>query len=430
MPLTVHPRPSKGKERVLLRARAVLPVSQPAISDGAVLISGKRIAAVGRWRDMRADWRNPTLDLGDVALMPGLVNAHCHLDYTNMAGQFPPPKVFSDWLKVITSTKSGWSYSDYAESWLNGARMLASSGTTTVADIEALPELLPEVWESTPLRVLSLLEMTGIRSRRQPRAILQEAVERIESLGHPRGEIGLSPHAPYSTLPELLRLSAQTARRRKWRLAIHVAESALEFEMFARGAGEMFDWLKRSERDMSDCGLGSPVQHLERCGALGENLLAIHVNYLAPNDAALLSKRKVNVVHCPRSHAYFRHEPFPMRQLSKAGVNICIGTDSLASVYKVRKERVGLNMFDEMREMAAAQSWLRPRKLVEMATINGARALGMQGQIGQLSPRLFADIVAIPFAGKIGDIYEAVLHHKGNVAASMIDGEWAIAPRQ
>jgi aminodeoxyfutalosine deaminase len=427
MPSPVNPA-SNLKARVLLRARVVLPVCQAPICDGAVLISGNRIAAVRRWRDLTASQQNPTLDLGDVALLPGLVNAHCHLDYTNMVGQFPPPKVFTDWLKVITSTKSQWSYSDYAESWLDGARMLARTGTTTVADIEALPDLLPEVWESTPLRVLSFLEMTGIRSRRQPRAILQEAVAHIDSLGRSGCWAGLSPHAPYSTLPELLRLSAATARRRNWRLTTHVAESRQEFEMFANCRGEMFDWLERSERDMSDCGRGSPVQHLERCGALGENLLAVHVNYLGAKDATLLGKREVNVVHCPRSHSYFHHEPFPLRELTKARINICIGTDSLASVYKARRAPVELNMFDEMRELAARQASLRPREILEMATLNGARALGMKRQIGQLSPGSFADLIAVPFAGKTADIYEVLLHHKGNVAASMIDGKWAIAP--
>jgi len=148
--------------------------------------------------------------------MPGLINAHCHLDYTDMAGQFPPPKVFSDWLKLITEAKAGWDYSDYAQSWLNGARMLVRTGTTSVADIEAVPQLLPEVWGATPLRVFSFLEMIGIRGHRRPPVIVQEAVERIDSLKGYRGLPGLSPHAPYSTLPELLRLSAQTARRRNW----------------------------------------------------------------------------------------------------------------------------------------------------------------------------------------------------------------------
>jgi cytosine/adenosine deaminase-related metal-dependent hydrolase len=428
MTASFNPRLSTINSQLLLRARVVLPVSKPPIREGAVLVAGKRIAAIGRWRDLSAHSRRKAVDLGEAVLMPGLVNAHCHLDYTDMAGQLPPLKVFSDWLKLITATKAGWSYSDYAQSWLNGGRMLVRTGTTSVADIEAVPELLPKVWGGTPLRVFSFLEMIGIRGHRQPRAIVQEAVERINALKGFRGRPGLSPHAPYSTVPELLRLSAQTARRRQWRLTTHVAESRMEFEMFARGRGEMFDWLQRSGREMSDCGLGSPVQHLERCGALSERLLAAHANYLAKQDAALLARRKVHVVHCPRCHFYFHHDPFPLRRLARAGVNVCLGTDSLASVYKPRWQSVELSLFEEMRMLSRNEPSLSAREIVRMATLNGARALGMDGQIGELAKGAFADLVVLPFAGKTADIYDAVLHHQGDVAASMIDGRWAIAP--
>jgi aminodeoxyfutalosine deaminase len=413
---------------ILLRARIVLPLSQPAIQDGAVLISGRRIAALGRWRDLRSGPHQRTLDLGEVALMPGLVNAHCHLDYTDMAGQFPPPRVFTDWLKLIATAKNLWSLSDYARSWRNGAQMLVRTGTTTVADIEAMPRLLPKAWDSTPLRVYSFLEMIGLTNRRRPEAILQETVDKIDSLDGLAGRPGLSPHAPYTTLPELLRLNAEAAKRRGWRISTHLAESAIEFEMFRHGRGEMFDWLRRSGRDMSDCGLGSPVQHLERCGMLGENLLAAHVNYLARSDAALLGRRNVSVVHCPRCHAYFRQGPFALRRMAEAGVNICLGTDSLASVFKRRRETVELNMFEEMRALAAREPSLSAKSILRMATLNGARALGLQGRIGQISSKAFADIIAIPFAEKTGGIYDAVLQHTGNVQASMIGGKWAISP--
>src|SRR5678815_1455872 len=168
------------REPVILRARLILPISKPPITNGAIVISGERIAAVGHWRSVSKNFSGNVLDLGEIALLPGLINAHCHLDYTTMAGQFPAPRLFSDWLKLITTSKSQFSYSEYAESWLKGAKMLLRNGTTTVADVESVPELLPEVLEATPLRVISFLEMTGIRSRRQPRAILQESVKHIE----------------------------------------------------------------------------------------------------------------------------------------------------------------------------------------------------------------------------------------------------------
>src|ERR1017187_5641593 len=280
---------------MILRARVVLPVSQPPIENGALLISGNRIGRVGRWEDL-SPASEKIFDLGGVVLLPGLVNAHCHLDYTGMAGLIPPQKSFTDWIKLMLAAKAGWSYSEFAESWLCGARMLVSTGTTTVGDIEAVPELLPEVWSATPLRVISFLEMTGVKGRREPGAILYEAVEKFESLSHTRCRAGLSPHAPYSTLPELLRLTAEVARRKNLPVTIHIAESGQEFEMFTRACGDMADLLRKSERDMTDCGLGSPVQHVERAGAL-ENLLAVHMNYLGETDAALLKKRNVSVAH-------------------------------------------------------------------------------------------------------------------------------------
>ena len=417
---------------MILRARIVAPVSQPPVENGAVIVSGNRIRAVGLWRDFShrssPATRHEVVDLGEVLLLPGLVNAHCHLDYTDMAGLLPPPKTFTDWIHLMISAKAQWGYAEYAQSWLNGARMLVQTGTTTVADIEVVPDLLPEVWDATPLRIFSFLEITGIRARREPRVVLREAVEKIESLAHPRCRASLSPHAPYSTRPELLRLSAREARKKKLPITTHAAESAQEFEMFVHARGALHTWLKRNERDMSDCGLGSPVEHLARNGVLGENLLAVHANYLGPKDAALLAGRKASVVHCPRSHFYFKHRPFPLAKLLKAGVNVCLGTDSLATVYKTPREKPELNMFEEMRGFAAAHPGLSPKKILPMATVNGARALGLAGRIGELSRKAFADLIAIPFEGKSSDVVDATINFSGHVRASMIGGQWAIAP--
>jgi len=414
---------------MILRARTILPISRPPIENGALLVAGNRIRVVGPWPDLKSETGEEVFDLGEVILLPGLVNAHCHLDYTDMGGELPPPQSFTDWIPLITAAKTAWSYSDYAHSWLRGAHMLLRNGTTTVADIEAMPDLLPEVWDATPLRVVSFLEMTGIRARRQPNEILREAVEKIDSLPHARCSAALSPHAPYSTLPELLRNSAKLARKRRWPLCAHVAESEDEFEMFAHARGRMFDWLQRNQRDNSDCGLGSPVEHLARNKVLGKNLIAVHANLLARGDAALLGKYRVNVVHCPRSHAYFRHPPFMRERLVNAGVNLCLGTDSLATVRKVGKQKPELNLFEEMRTLAVADKTVSPERILTMATINGARALGMKGQIGELLENALADLIVIPAGEKDGDSYETVLAHTDSVSASMIDGRWVIPPR-
>jgi cytosine/adenosine deaminase-related metal-dependent hydrolase len=368
------------------------------------------------------------IDLGEVALLPGLINAHCHLDYTDMAGLLPPLRSFSAWIKAITALKGSWTDADFARSWRKGADMLLRHGTTSVGDIEAVPALLPGVWEGTPLRVFSFLEMTGVRSRRRPRLILEQALATARACRHGRCRVWLSPHAPYSTTPELLERSARAARRRHWPLTTHVAESEEEFAMFTRARGPMFDWLRRNERDMSDCGRESPVRRLERLGVLGRRLLAIHVNYLGPGDAALLARRGVHVVHCPRSHAYFRHEAFPHEELLRARVNLCLGTDSLATVLKRRRERVELDLFAEMQALADEVPGLWPGALLRMVTVNPAAALGLKGRAGELRVGAWADLVAVPFTGPVRRVEEAVVQNTAPVVASIIAGRWACPP--
>ncbi|HEY4417072.1 MAG TPA: amidohydrolase family protein [Verrucomicrobiae bacterium] len=413
---------------MILRARLILPITAPPIEDGAVLITGNKIRAIAPFRDFRRLYNEKIHNLGDAILLPGLVNAHCHLDYTDMAGMLPPPKTFTDWIGSITAAKTGWSYSDYARSWLHGAHQLLKTGTTTVADIEAMPDLLPEVWDATPLRIFSFFEMTGILARRQPKEILSEAVAKIDSLKHPRHRAMLSPHAPYSTLPELLKLTAAAARKRNWRISTHIAESEQEFEMFQNARGRMHDWLARNGRNCTDCGRGSPVAHLARNKLLGENVIAVHVNYLGRGDATLLAKNKTHVVHCPQSHEYFKHKKFERERLAKAGVNLCLGTDSLATTRKTGKQKPDLNMFAEMRSLAAHDPSVASDEILRMATVNGARALGLAGKIGELSKNAFADVIAIPFAGKTSSATDAVLAHSGRVTASLIGGQWAIPP--
>lgn len=410
---------------MLLRARIVLPVCAPPIDDGAVLVVGERVARVGRWEELRHSAGGEVIDLGQAVLLPGLINAHCHLDYTDMAGLLSPAKHFSDWIKAIVSLKATWSYTDYANSWLHGAKMLLHSGVTTVVNIEAIPELLPDVTPSTPLRVISCLELLSLRNRHDALQLVNAAEQRLNPL--PAEAVGLSPHAPYSTSPELLQAAALVARQRGWLFTTHVSESADEFEMFQQASGPMFDWLK-PQRDMSDCDGRSPVDHLFQTRALGRNCLAVHVNYLAVGDAVLLAQSRSSVVHCPRSHAFFQHQSFPLAALTDAGVNLCLGTDSMATMLKSRTEPMALNLFSEMQVLANTFPALRSQSIVEMVTLNAAKALGRAHELGCLAPGACADLIALPLPRHARDPYDAVLDHGGEVQASMIRGVWAIAP--
>jgi cytosine/adenosine deaminase-related metal-dependent hydrolase len=399
----------------------------PAIEDGAVAVVGNQIAAVGKYAALKSEFSGVTIDLGESVVLPGLVNAHCHLDYTDMTG-LPAPRYFSDWIAGLVALKAGASYTEYAAAWLRGAAMLESSGTTTVADIEAVPELIPEVWSSTRLRVVSFLEMTGVKSKRDPGEILRDAAAKIDSLPQGRCSGGLSPHALYSTTPALLEASATYARERGLRLTTHLAESIDEANMYGKRSGPLFDWLK-SQRDMEDCGGRTSVEQAARCGLLGGNFLAAHCNYITESDAALLSGNGASVVHCPRSHAYFGHAAFPYAALAKAKVNICLGTDSLASVTKSSVDGLELSMFAEMRQFAVANRGVPPEQILKMATASGAQALGRSRKIGELAPGALADIIALPASAKTRDVCESVVHDARRVSAAMIDGQWAIAPQ-
>ena len=404
-------------------------MNRAPIDDGVVCTSGQRIAWVGRRAELPSAFeQDPETDLGESILLPGLVNAHCHLDYTAMVGMISPPRSFVDWIQSMVALKSTLSLDDFARSWRDGARMLLRTGTTTVADIEAFPELLPQAWESTPLRVISFRELINVRNRQPAAEMVERAVNDCLGLPNAQGRVGLSPHATYTASPELLEHAARAAQRRQWRLTTHVSESEQEFEMFMYRHGGMFDWLK-SQRDMSDCGHGSPVQHLERCGYLDENLLAVHVNYLWRHDAGILARSKTSVVHCPRSHDYFRHLRFPHEEMESAGVNLCLGTDSLATTRSVQGSPPELSLFAEMQTFAGKNPAMPPEDILRLATLNAARALGLTGQVGELRADALADAIVIPFVGTQREVFDTILHHAGPVSGSMINGVWAINPQ-
>ena len=164
---------------MILRARAVLPICTPPIEDGVVKLRGKQIISMGRWSDLPASERAEVTDLGESVLLPGLVNAHCHLDYTSMAGKLLPPRRFSNWVQSLVSLKATWTEQDFSTSWLSGAEMLLRTGTTTVLDVEAVPSLIPWIWKETPLRVISFRELISLKDSPESRRMVGNGDKRV-----------------------------------------------------------------------------------------------------------------------------------------------------------------------------------------------------------------------------------------------------------
>src|SRR5271170_4313616 len=375
---------------MLYLADFVLPMSAAPIAHGAVRVEGSEVVAVGPASELTPQPGEEVTNLGASTLLPGLINAHCHLDFTRFKGAISARQSFTEWIKTINALRRAFTTRDYVESIAEGFALLAQTGSTTVANIEAFPELLPHL-PVPPLRTWWFLELIDVRSRINEDETLWGALSFFET--HPEwlGGFGLSPHAPYTASVDLYRLARMCGEKYGMLSTTHIAESVEEHEMFTHGRGPLYDFLASLGRDNSDCGQGSALSHLVEHGVINTNCLIVHLNYLQDYDYELVAGTGASVVHCPKCHTYFGHAPFPMKALREHGVNVCLGTDSLAS-------NNALDMRSEMRE-AQTMHGLGDREVLEMVLLNGARALGQAGKLGQISPGSMADLVAFPHAG-------------------------------
>lgn len=373
---------------MLYLADCVLPISSPPLTRGAVRVEGPEIVAVGLASELSVQPGEAVTDLGASTLLPGLINAHCHLDFTRLKGAISA-RSFTEWIKTINALRRSFTTRDYIDSIAEGFEMLAQGGVTTVANIEAFPELLPQL-PVPPLRTWWFLELIDVRSRINGDETLLGALSFFEK--HPEwlGGFGLSPHAPYTASVDLYRLARTCGEKYGMLCTTHIAESVEEHEMFSHAGGPLYDFLASLGRDNSDCGQGSALSHLVEHGVIGSNCIIAHLNYLQDYDYELVARSGASVVHCPKCHTYFGHAPFPLKALREYGVNVCLGTDSLASN----------NLLDMRSEMREAQTMhgLTDREVLEMVLLNGARALGQAGKLGQISPGSVADLVAFPHA--------------------------------
>lgn len=402
---------------MILRAQTVVSLNGPPLQDGAVAVDGGRIVAVGPFEEVAREFPGEVLDLGAQVLLPGLINAHCHLDYSTLRDSINPPKSFTHWITRINALKRQMTDDDYIQAIAEGFDELRTWGTTTVCNLEAFPELLPKL-PPPPLRTWWFLELIDLRNRVATEALLEGVLAFFEGREGWLGGFGLNPHAPYTASPELFRLCNICGERTGMPLTTHIAESAEEEAMFARGGGVLFDFFKKLGRSMDDCGQSSSFSQAVRNGLIGPGWLLAHANELAEPDFALIAATPGDwhIVHCPQSHAYFKHRPFAWKRLEALGVNLCLGTDSLASNDK-------LDLFAEMRTAQQAAPWLTSETLLKMVTTNPAKALRKAGELGELRPGAHADLIALPFACAVHEVYDAIIENRSPIQWMMLDGK-------
>jgi cytosine/adenosine deaminase-related metal-dependent hydrolase len=375
-----------------LHARFVLPVDAPPMSDAAVVIDGGRIIEVGK-----VDRRIETVSLGNAILMPGLVNAHTHLEFSSLNSPLGSPGTrLCDWIADVIRWRQQMDADPlHATGWRSEAirRGLAESlrfGVTTLADI-ATPPVERQCYEGECDSTV-FVEFIGLTRQRaeQREQIVQSHFEANRGRS---SEIawGISPHAPYTVRWESLLSLCRRSSAEQVPVAMHLAESTDEAELLRSASGPFRDLLGRLgawESDAIPLGL-TASDYLEVLAGASRSLV-IHGNYLAAEQIEFLARRsdRMSVVYCPRTHEYFGHARYPLEHMLAAGVRVALGTDSRAS-------NPDLDLLTEVRAVARNYPALDRETILNMATLQGAAALGLADDRGSLRPGKRADLIAV-----------------------------------
>jgi cytosine/adenosine deaminase-related metal-dependent hydrolase len=397
----------------VLSADWVLPIEGPPIEDGAVAIEDGRIAAVGSARDLGDGTRYE-----DAVLLPAFVNAHSHLEYAVYAGFGDSLTDFAEWIRLHTERKRRIGWEQYVAIARVGAAECLRSGIGTVGDC-SFSGAAAVAMDELGLRGTAYLEVFGA----DPDTALEEFEElRARAAAHfgERVALGVSPHAPYSISPAVYHACAGLGLP----VATHISESESEVRYLLDGGGawETITWLV-------DPPGTTGTRLLAREGLLRQNVVAAHCVVVEADEIALLAEHDVAVAHCPRSNAYVGCGIAPLRELRAAGLRVGIGTDGVSST-------PSYDFFDELRAvvMMARARERRPAAItaaeaLELGTLGGARALGLEAEAGSLVPGKRADLTVVSLADSpyspVEDAAGAVVFggSPGRVLATFVDGE-------
>ena len=406
-------------------ARWIAPVATPPIAHGTLVERAGRIAWVGARDDAPAREADDTdVDLGDAILLPGLVNAHCHLELTVMRG-FLDGLDFREWvLRLTAARRAVLDQGALLDSARLGVVEGVRAGITTFADTGDSGAGFDAMLERG-VRGIGYREVFGPDPAQCERAVaeLREKFERMRARATPLVRAGLSPHAPYTVSDPLYRATAALAHELAAPVAVHIAEGALESELVTAGAGAFADGLRR--RDIAVAPRArSPIALLDALGVLAVDPLLIHCVRVDDDDIRAIAAHRCAVAHCPASNARLAHGIAPLAELLAAGVDVGLGSDSVAS-----NDR--MDLLDEARQallFAAVRSHhartLTAADAQQLATLGGARALRLDDEIGSLEVGKAADLAAFPLdalgRGPTHDPVAAVVLALGGTPASFV----------
>ncbi len=402
----------------ILRSKYLLKDPNNVINNGAVIIDdGGKIKYAGQFKDIDGFNSCRTIDLGNSAIVPGFVNSHTHLELTHLHKCIKSNGNFTNWIRQLVDEKSNWPESEYALSVQDGIKNSLKSGTTTVVDITrngfALNELLTsKIRKSLFFEIINFNPDTAEDTLNDFRELIT-GINPDDLLS-----IGIFPHAPYTVSSRLYRECKKVSEALDIEIATHIAETEDEVELLTKGTGHFVSLLKDFNMLNNWKHPGqSPINYMKNIGFLENGCILIHCNYLSGDEIDLIEKTNSNVVFCPRSHEYFRHEDHPFSSLKDRNINLALGTDSLAS-------NDTLSILDEMKFIRKHYRDMKPQDIFHMGTIAGAVALKMDDSIGKLYPGYYADIAVIEFENTdISNIYDGIFSQNSECILTIVSGE-------
>lgn len=398
-------------------ARWILPITEPAIENGTVTVDAGRIVYVGE-RQRGGD----DVDLGDAILLPGLVNAHCHLELTAMRG-FLEDLDFRRWILRLTSAKRSVLT---AESLLDSARAGLeegiAAGITTYADT-CDSGVVIDAMREYGVRGVMYQELFGPDPAQCAVSIgdFRAKLDRLRARETELVRVGVSPHAPYTVSDDLFRATAALAKAERLPLAIHIAESEVEVELVTQATGTFAEGLRGRGIEVVPRA-HSPVALLDTLGVLELRPLMIHCVRVSASDLELMAARKTPVAHCPVSNAKLGHGIAPLIEILSAGLDVGVGSDSMASNNRMHMLEEARSTLLFQRARVGTHEALSAADVLELITIGGACALGLADEIGSLEVGKSADLCAFPIgaAGPVHDPAATAIFSLGAAHASLV----------
>jgi cytosine/adenosine deaminase-related metal-dependent hydrolase len=384
------------------------------IHNGAVVFSVGIIRATGDAKTIQSENPDATIvDLGDAVILPGLINAHTHLELSLCTAEArPPDETFADWILSMRQRSAG--AEDFESAAHAGISQCLKFGVTCVGDISQHATTTRAALAASPLRAVSFGEVLGLGLRRSrfdelfPRAI-------DSAYASDRLRIGISPHAPYTVDLPGYQQCVRVADERSMPIMTHLAENPQENDFLTSKSGLFRDLWERigSWTPGVKTFAGSPIAMAKSVGLLDRPTILAHVNYCDEADLALLAAGRASVAFCPRTHRYFGHPPHRWREMMARGINVCIGTDSCAS-------SPDLNLLDDLRLLHEIAPDISASTLFQMSTRHAARALSCDEEIGSIAPGKKADFAAFAIRGN--NPLDYVLESYGPPIGVWIDG--------